>query len=59
MKYVLKIRCAYCGLDMGTKPCDYEPKHGMDTSHSVCDMCYKKENDKIDALIAKQKEKKI
>ena len=30
-------KCAWCGADMGTKPC--EPENDGKTSHGICEVC--------------------
>jgi len=34
---VMKIKCAWCGLDMGTKPCNESQQNVI--SHSICESC--------------------
>jgi len=43
MKTIIKIKCSYCGKDMGEK--DGEGVSGV--SHSVCDKCFQAEMDSI------------
>lgn len=44
MSYML-MKCAYCGADMGRKPCS--PQNSGKTSHGICGKCEKKELKKI------------
>ena len=39
---IIKVKCAWCGLDMGTKECDKNDKSNGKTSHSICDECLDK-----------------
>ena len=36
-EYIMKIKCAWCGLDMGVKPCNEEQHDKI--SHSICESC--------------------
>jgi hypothetical protein len=38
--HLMKIKCAWCGEDMGVKPCDKDQCDKI--SHSICPKCLKK-----------------
>lgn len=51
-KFTIPIRCSYCRVDMGVKPCMKDPK-GAHTD-GICPTCYKRV---MDELEKKMKEK--
>jgi ribosomal protein S27E len=35
--HVMKVKCSWCGEDMGVKPCSEEQQNKI--SHSICESC--------------------
>jgi len=48
MSYTMEIKCAWCGLDMGTKSCNAELQDKI--SHGICQICKKKLEEEIHEL---------
>jgi len=48
------IKCAWCGLDMGTKPCNENDEANGGVSHSMCNTCEKKMYAKLNSIDDKE-----
>ena len=48
MSYIMEIKCAWCGLDMGTKPCNEELQNKV--SHGICPTCQKNLEEELKEL---------
>lgn len=52
-KFTILIRCSYCRIHMGYKPCGYDPKDAK--TDGICPVCYKRVMGELDKRIEAKK----
>ncbi len=47
---ILKVKCSWCGLDMGRKECVCTDRRFGDTTHGICPECKKRLEAEIETI---------